>query len=366
MQGGPVLPTIAELHRRPDPGQPQFRPLYADQSLQTTGHQGTNTSPPFRGLKRSASQAPLPESAPVDKKGKWTPEEDEINIQLRSQNVKWDDVAKCLPGRSAISCRLRFQNYLEKRVVWDEEKKDKLARLYHRFCQEMWQKIATEMKIPWRTAEAMHWKLGQEEMHNRANAPVFQLHPSAHSAMPSAPAPPPQNLTAINTGQLVPSPAPHPAQPLPTMQSGPAHQYHQRSDSGQSQGKRTKPSMGRRRSDQRPSSSVPPQLRPTLPSLQPTSEADLVSGPRTTPLLGSHATGTGGNENVDYIGLELKRRREEHAGSTLLSSSGARSLGGRSPDRSSQHSGTGSVHSTYREEAGASPGVKREPSSGCI
>jgi hypothetical protein len=47
--------------------------------------------------------------------------------------MKWDDIAKRLPGRSSISCRLRYQNYLEKRAIWDEEKKNKLARLYARY-----------------------------------------------------------------------------------------------------------------------------------------------------------------------------------------------------------------------------------------
>jgi hypothetical protein len=49
--------------------------------------------------------------------------------------MKWDDIAKRLPGRSSISCRLRYQNYLEKRAIWDEEKKNKLARLYARYVQ---------------------------------------------------------------------------------------------------------------------------------------------------------------------------------------------------------------------------------------
>lgn len=47
--------------------------------------------------------------------------------------MKWEDISKHLPGRSAISCRLRFQNYLERRSEWDEEKKNKLARLYERW-----------------------------------------------------------------------------------------------------------------------------------------------------------------------------------------------------------------------------------------
>ncbi|KAF2241463.1 hypothetical protein BU26DRAFT_535379 [Trematosphaeria pertusa] len=87
--------------------------------------------------------------------------------------MKWDGIAKRLPGRSSISCRLRYQNYLEKRAVWDEEKKNKLARLYARFKDQMWQKVATEMGIPWRLAKSMHWQLREQEMSARANAPIF-------------------------------------------------------------------------------------------------------------------------------------------------------------------------------------------------
>jgi hypothetical protein len=53
--------------------------------------------------------------------------------KLRGNGMKWEDISKHLPGRSAISCRLRFQNYLERRSEWDEEKKNKLARLYERY-----------------------------------------------------------------------------------------------------------------------------------------------------------------------------------------------------------------------------------------
>ena len=46
--------------------------------------------------------------------------------------MKWDDISKRLPGRSSISCRLHYQNFLERRPEWDEEKKNKLAVLYER------------------------------------------------------------------------------------------------------------------------------------------------------------------------------------------------------------------------------------------
>lgn len=49
--------------------------------------------------------------------------------------MKWEDISKQLPGRSAISCRLHYQNYLERRSEWDEDRKNKLARLYERYVE---------------------------------------------------------------------------------------------------------------------------------------------------------------------------------------------------------------------------------------
>ena len=69
---------------------------------------------------------------PVKKQSKWSAEEDALIIELRGSGMKWEDVSKRLPGRSAISCRLHYQNYLERRSEWDEERKNKLARLYER------------------------------------------------------------------------------------------------------------------------------------------------------------------------------------------------------------------------------------------
>ena len=139
MMGGPVLPAISELQRHPDPSShPQFRPLYTGPPGPGPGpvHHGapgSNRSPPHHVIKRQASQTPLPDESPAKKQSKWTPEEDNLTIELRGQGMKWDDIAKRLPGRSSISCRLRYQNYLEKRAIWDEEKKNKLARLYARY-----------------------------------------------------------------------------------------------------------------------------------------------------------------------------------------------------------------------------------------
>ncbi|EGX93387.1 MYB DNA-binding domain protein [Cordyceps militaris CM01] len=136
--------------------------------------------PPRGGSSSSRRQLPpqgveqYPQQ-PVKKQSKWSADEDAIIIELRGKGMKWDDVSKHLPGRSSISCRLHYQNYLERRSEWDEERKNKLARLYDRFKAEMWAKVAEELQVPWRAAEAMHWQLGEHDMARRAGQTPFTL-----------------------------------------------------------------------------------------------------------------------------------------------------------------------------------------------
>lgn len=90
----------------------------------------------------TSSKRPLPADertlrSPIAKKlAKWSPMEDAKIIQLRGKGMKWEDCRKELPGRSAIACRLHYQNYLERRSEWDEEKRDKLARVYDRYVSQ--------------------------------------------------------------------------------------------------------------------------------------------------------------------------------------------------------------------------------------
>lgn len=140
--------------------------------------------------------------------------------------MKWDDISEEIPGRSTISCRLHYQNYLEKRADWDEESRNKLARVYDRYDPslfsklyhrqdktrhtrtrvnqaantprrlkpELWNPIATELGVPWRACEAMHWALGEADMCRRANVAPFPMssnRPEPASAPAHAPAPTP-------------------------------------------------------------------------------------------------------------------------------------------------------------------------------
>ena len=69
---------------------------------------------------------------PAKKQSKWSSAEDQLLIQLRGENMKWEEISKRLPGRSAISCRLHYQNFLERKAEWNRERDAKMARLYDR------------------------------------------------------------------------------------------------------------------------------------------------------------------------------------------------------------------------------------------
>lgn len=52
----------------------------------------------------------------------------------------------------------------------------------------MWSRIAEEMAIPWRAAEAMHWQMGEHEMARRAGVTPFTLaNTNNHTSQPNHP-----------------------------------------------------------------------------------------------------------------------------------------------------------------------------------
>lgn len=60
-----------------------------------------------------------------------------------------------------------------------------LTGVWNRFKAEMWSKVAEEMAIPWRAAEAMHWQLGEQEMARRAGVVPFSLSSTAIDPPPT-------------------------------------------------------------------------------------------------------------------------------------------------------------------------------------
>lgn len=124
----PILPPLSTpsfqtLHSSFNPHVPTASP-HQQQLLPSPRHQPSAKRPP--------PSSPHPAASPAKRQSKWTPEEDTLIIELRGSGMKWEEISKRLPGRSAISCRLHYQNYLERRSEWDEERKNRLARLYER------------------------------------------------------------------------------------------------------------------------------------------------------------------------------------------------------------------------------------------
>lgn len=135
----PMMHTAHYAGPHPPPGLLPYPPITGYARPYASAPSDPRPPLPPIGLSRSSSSSnkrlapPHPAESPAKKKQtKWTADEDAAIIELRGNGMKWEDISKHLPGRSAISCRLRFQNYLERRSEWDEEKKNKLARLYER------------------------------------------------------------------------------------------------------------------------------------------------------------------------------------------------------------------------------------------
>ncbi|KAL8718606.1 MAG: hypothetical protein Q9225_004269 [Loekoesia sp. 1 TL-2023] len=159
---------------------------------------------PATSSKRTASTSPQ-ESRQANKKPtrQWSKSDSEELLRLRGDNMKWEDIARHFPGRTSTACRLRYQNYLERKHDWTDEKKAKLARLYDRYKHEMWEGISKELQIPWRAVEDMHWVIGQVDMANLAGARL--LHPDRASDDQAPTSPPMQSVFPPGGPQSTPT-----------------------------------------------------------------------------------------------------------------------------------------------------------------
>lgn len=116
-----------------------------DEAEASKSQRASSVPPSSSSSSTKRGQPPHPSETPAKKQSKWSAEEDELIIELRGRGMKWEDISKRLPGRSAISCRLHYQNYLERRSEWDEDRKNKLARLYERQVSAI-EPISNQMK----------------------------------------------------------------------------------------------------------------------------------------------------------------------------------------------------------------------------
>lgn len=124
-EGGCVSAGIVDISQL-------LMPNEEDEAETSKTQRASSVPPGSSSSSTKRSQPPHPSETPAKKQSKWSAEEDALIIELRGRGMKWEDISKRLPGRSAISCRLHYQNYLERRSEWDEDRKNKLARLYER------------------------------------------------------------------------------------------------------------------------------------------------------------------------------------------------------------------------------------------
>ncbi|KAL9058808.1 MAG: hypothetical protein Q9162_001532 [Coniocarpon cinnabarinum] len=231
--GPPPLQPAPGYGAPPPPPENPSGPAYYPHGF----HSGPPTHGPYGEppphtipLKRPPSRESHPFEPAPKKQSKWTEEEDDQLITLRGEGMKWEEIAKHVPGRSAIACRLHYQNFLERRAAWDEEKKNKLAQLYNRLKGEIWEKISRELHMPWRAVEEMHWRMGRTELAQRAGVREFLATPDPTGAFSTTGVPittsfipsgsyPPGQPPYVSSPQALGPPLPPPQQgynsPLP-------------------------------------------------------------------------------------------------------------------------------------------------------
>ncbi|KAG5940677.1 hypothetical protein E4U59_002302 [Claviceps monticola] len=107
----------------------------------------------------------------------WSREELSSLMTCLKSKMTWEETSKCLPGRTADSCRIYCENLRKKASQCSSESQSEFHRLYQRFKPEMWAKIGQEMKLPWEEAEEMHWRLGAEGLAKRTGAANLTVAP---------------------------------------------------------------------------------------------------------------------------------------------------------------------------------------------
>ncbi|KAL2039539.1 hypothetical protein N7G274_007811 [Stereocaulon virgatum] len=110
----------------------------------------------------------------------WTQSEDELLLKLRGSGMGWGDIQRQLPGRTAFSCRYRYETGLDSKNTWNEDKKDEFARAYGRLRASIWGPIARELSLSWREAEAMHWDIGEARLASTALTALSNPHTEKH------------------------------------------------------------------------------------------------------------------------------------------------------------------------------------------
>ena len=142
---GPSIGAEAQIGESPTISPTSYYPPSTFASGSLNARRPSVTGPPLSlsvsasSIKRTASTSPQ-ESRHASKKPtrQWSDADSDKLLKLRGVNTKWDEIARHFPGRTPTACRLRYQNYLEKKYDWNDEKKKSLAVLYDRYVTIQW------------------------------------------------------------------------------------------------------------------------------------------------------------------------------------------------------------------------------------
>ncbi|KAG6057356.1 hypothetical protein E4U32_005233 [Claviceps aff. humidiphila group G2b] len=115
----------------------------------------------------------------------WSGEEETFLFACQRSGMGWETISRLLPGRTAKSCHKYHQIQSQTGPTWNQERKNKLCKMYESLKPSMWAKIGEELTVPWEIAEYMHWHLGANFLAKRAGVPLrfqaaFRLAPLQH------------------------------------------------------------------------------------------------------------------------------------------------------------------------------------------
>jgi hypothetical protein len=112
MFGWHATSHIAKVGSYPVAG---FEPFFKTYMVESIELQKPETDVMFEAANHLSGSVSL---SPAKKQSQWSAKEDALIVDLRGGGMKWENISKRLSGRSAISCRLHYQNYLERRSEW--------------------------------------------------------------------------------------------------------------------------------------------------------------------------------------------------------------------------------------------------------
>ena len=163
---GPSIGADPRTGKSPTTSPTSYYPPSASASASLDTRRPSITGPPISlsipasSIKRTASTSPQ-ESRHASKKPtrQWSDADSDKLLKLRGANVKWDEIARHFPGRTPTACRLRYQNYLEKKYDWNDENKKSLAVLYDRYVTVQWHSVCSRSPSMWLVCKQCIWEV---------------------------------------------------------------------------------------------------------------------------------------------------------------------------------------------------------------